>query len=578
MRYQKLAELYEELSSTTKRLEKIDILSKFLIHIPEEDNDIMYLLLGDIYPEYDEKKIGISNQLAIQAISKATGTEKNEVVNQWKSIGDLGEVSEKLTKHKKQSTLQSHVLTTKKVLENLRKLPGLEGKGTVNKKLALITELLTSASSIEAKYLVRTIIGDLRIGVQESTIKSSMAKAFFKNSKEDSDKIQSAIDKANDLSIVFGIARKGKSSELTKVSLKVGHPIKAMLPKKVTKIEEGFKEVGAPCALEYKYDGFRMLIHKDGDKVILFTRSLENVTKQFPEIVEYVQKHINGKEFILDSEAVGYNPKTKEYTDFQAISQRIRRKYNIEELRKKLPIELNIFDILFYNGKSQLEEPFEKRAKLIRKIITNQPYKIITSKQLITDDVEKAKAFYKEALQNNQEGVMMKNLKSPYRPGRRVGNMVKMKPEERDLDLVITGAEYGTGKRSGWFSSFILSCKNSDPKKGGRVGTAPEGYLEVGKVGTGIAEKDNEITFESLTKLIKPLITKEKGKRIEIKPKIIVAVTYQEIQKSPNYNSGWALRFPRFTALREDKHLSEIADIKEIEKDFVNQKRNYRYG
>jgi len=169
----------------------------------------------------------------------------------------------------------------------------------------------------------------------------------------------------------------------------------------------------------------------------------------------------------------------------------------------------------------------------------------------------------------------MKNLKSHYRPGRRVGNMVKMKPEERDLDLVITGAEYGTGKRSGWLSSFILSCK--------QVGKG--GYLEVGKVGTGIKEKpgskengEEEITFESLTKLIKPLITKEKGKSVEIKPKIVVAVTYQEIQKSPNYNSGWALRFPRFTALRPDKPLSEIATLEEIKKDFVKQKRNWRYG
>ncbi len=567
MRYQKLAELYEELSSTTKRLEKIEILSKFLVHVSDEDNGIMYLLLGDIYPEYNEKKIGISNQLTIQAISKSTGTEKKEVVNQWKSIGDLGEVAEKLTKHKKQATLQTHVLTTKKVLENLRKLPELEGKGTVNRKLALITELLTSASPLEALYLVRTLIGDLRMGVQESTIKYALSKAFFDNSKEISEKIQRAIDKSNDLSEVFEIAKKGKPSELEKIHLEIGKPIKAMLPKKVTKIKEGFKEVGTPCALEYKYDGFRMLIHKKGKEIIVFTRSLENVTKQFPEVVKYVQEYVKGESFILDAEAVGYDRETKKYTDFQAISQRIRRKYNIEDLQKKLPVELNVFDILFYNGKSQLEEPFEKRTALVRKIIQNKPYKIIASKQLITDDENKAKEFYKKALHNNQEGIMMKNLKSPYRPGRRVGNMVKMKPEERDLDLVITGAEYGTGKRSGWLSSFILSCKKG------------EKYLEVGKVGTGIKEKSEEgLSFDELTKLIKPLIIKEKGKRVEIKPQIIVAVTYQEIQKSPNYNSGWALRFPRFTALREDKHLSEIATLKEIEKDFVNQKRNYRYG
>src|SRR3989344_5588714 len=177
MKYKELAEFYEEASATTKRLEKIAILEKFLKHLDEKDRDVMYLLLGDIYPEYDERRIGISTQLAIKAIAKATGSEEKHVVHEWKTIGDLGKVAEKLTQHKKQSTLHSHALTTEKVLENLRKLPALVGKGTVGKKLALITELLTSASAIEAKYLIRTLIGDLRIGIQESTIRESLADA-----------------------------------------------------------------------------------------------------------------------------------------------------------------------------------------------------------------------------------------------------------------------------------------------------------------------------------------------------------------------------------------------------------------
>jgi len=569
MKYQKLAQLYEDLTSTTKRLEKIEILSKFLKRLHKDDRDIMYLLEGDIYPEYDERRIGISNQLAIKAISKATGTDTKKIIQEWKAIGDLGKTAEKFTLHKKQATLHFQILTTEKVLGNLRKLPELEGKGTVNKKLALITELLTSASPIEALYLIRTLIGDLRIGVQESTIREAMSSAFFDRNKEASEAIQKAIDKANDLAIVFDISRKGKLKELKKVSLEIGKPIKAMLAQKVTSFEDGFKELGKPCAIEYKYDGFRMIIHKKGKEIILFTRSLEKVTKQFPEVVGYILKYVKGNSFILDSEVVGFNKKTKEYTDFQAISQRIRRKYNIDKLQKELPVEVNVFDILYYNGKSLLDEPFEKRAKLVRKIIKNNPYKIISSKQIITSDEKKVKKFYKKALEANQEGVMMKNLKEGYRPGRRVGNMVKMKPEERDLDLVITGAEYGTGKRSGWLSSFILSCRGKKKRE----------YLEVGKVGTGIKEKSEEgLSFDELTKLFKPLIIEEKGKNVKIKPKIVVSVTYQEIQRSPNYKSGWALRFPRFTALRPDKPLKEIADLKEIEEDFKNQKRNWRFG
>lgn len=567
MLYSKLAELYENLGNTTKRLEKIEILSKFLEYLSEKDKDILYLLNGEIYPTYDERKIGISNQLVIKAISKASGNSPDKVVQEWKKIGDLGKVAEKLINTKKQSTLflKSH-LTTDKVIENLRKLPELEGEGTIEKKLILITELLVSASPIEALYIVRTLLGDLRIGIQESTIRESLAKAFFNSDKESSKIIQEAIDHSNDLAKVFLISKKGKISEFDKIGLEVGKPIKAMLAQKVKNIEEGFKAVGKPCAIEYKYDGFRLIIHKKDSKIKLFTRKLENVTKQFPEAVEYIQKYVRGESFILDSEAIGYNKKTKEYTPFQAISQRIRRKYNIEKIREELPIEINVFDILYYNGKSLIKEPFEKRTQLIRKIIKETPYKIVSSKQIITDNLNKAEEFYKKALKDNQEGIMMKNLSTAYQPGNRVGHMLKVKPSEKDLDLVITGAEYGTGKRSGWLSSFILSC----------MGKEEQEFLEIGRVGTGIKEKDEQegVSFNELNDLLKPLIIKEQGKDVKIKPKIIVAVTYQEIQESPNYSSGWALRFPRITSLRPDKHLSEIASLQEIEKEVKGQKSN----
>ncbi len=570
MLYKTLAETYEKLSSTTKRLEKIDILAEFLEKVSEKDGELLYLLQGEIYPEYDERKIGISNQLAIKALSKATGTNSKKIIQEWKKIGDLGEVARKLTKTKSQTTLQTHILTTQKVIENLRKLPDLEGKGTVDKKISLITELLTSASSIESIYLMRTLIGDLRIGVQESTIKYAIIKAFFPNEENADEIVQRAIDKSNDITEIFQLARKKKLKELENISLEVGKPIKAMLAQKAASIEQAFEALGKPMAVEYKYDGFRLLIHKNKDKIILFTRRLENVTKQFPEVVDYIKEYIGGESFILDSEAVGFDRKTKQYTGFQAISQRIRRKYDIEKVQDKLPVEVNIFDILYYNGKSQLDKPFEERTQLVRKIITNHPYKIIASKMIITSDEKEVNKFYKEALANNQEGVMLKNLKAEYKPGRRVGNMLKLKPEQRDFDLVITGAEWGSGKRSGWLSSFNLSCKSGKE------------FLEIGKVGTGISEKeteDNKITFQTLTELLKPHIIAEKGKEVTIKPKVIVSVTYQEIQKSPNYKSGVALRFPRFVALREDKPLAEITTLEDIEAELGSQrKESWKYG
>ncbi len=571
MKYSKLAELYESLSSRTKRLEKTGILSKFLKDLEEKDRDIIYLLLGSIYPEHDARRIGISNQLVIKAISKATGTSVEKVVKEWKTIGDLGKVSEKLTKEKKQHTLASKILYTEKIIDNLRKLPELEGKGTIEKKLSLITELLTSASPIESLYIIRTLIGDLRIGIQESTIRDAMASAFFKEDEKNEviEKIQSALDKTNDIALVFEIIKKGKIKELDKISIKIGKPIKVMLAQKTNSIEGGFEALGKPCAIEYKYDGFRLIIHKDKEKIILFTRRLENVTKQFPEVVEYIKKYVKGESFILDSEAVGFDSKTHEYKPFQEISRRIKRKYNIEEIQKKLPVEINVFDILLYNGKSYLEKSFKERTEFIKKIIENHPYKIIHAKQIITSEKESAEKFYKKALSENQEGIMMKNLKAPYKPGRRVGYMLKMKPEERDYDLVITGAEYGTGKRGGGLTSFILSCK--DKKK--------NEFVEIGKMSTGLKEKESKgVSYTELTNKLNPLIIEEKGKSVEIKPKIVVAVTYQEIQRSPNYNSGFALRFPRFTALREDKPLSEITTLQDIEKDYKNQKRNWQFG
>lgn len=570
MKYEALANTYKDLSSTTKRLEKIDILSNFLQIIPKDESYIIYLIQGNLYPNYDQRKLGISEQLAIRSIAKSFGSTQEKVTQKWKEIGDLGKTAKYFCENKKQTTLFGFTeLTTKKVLKNLQKIPELIGTRTEQHKLALITNLLMSAKPIEAQFLTRTLIGDMRIGVQESTIKYAIIKSFFENNKEYEPTIQKAIDIKNDLAKIFEIAKEQNIENFKTIKLEPGNPIRAMLAAKVSSAKQAMKELGTPLAVEYKYDGFRMLVHKKNDKITLFTRSLENVTKQFPEIKEYVKKHIKGESFIVDAEAVGYNAKTKEYTEFQAISQRIKRKHKIEEIAKKLPVELAVFDILYYNGKTQIDKPFKDRTNLIREIIEPHPLKIIPSHMIITENEKDIEDFYKKALQENQEGVMLKTLNAPYKPGRRVGQMLKLKPEDKELDLVITGGEWGTGKRSKWISSFILSCQKDGE------------YLEVGKVGTGILEKEtekNKLTFEKLTNIMKPIITEEKGKNVKVKPKIIVAITYQDIQKSPTYSSGWALRFPRITALREDKPLIEIATEEEIEEAFFQTKKKLFSG
>jgi len=485
MKYKLLADTYHELENVPSRLKKVEILSKFLNQLKKSKvPQAIYLLQGKAFPDYSEKEFGISEKLVLKALSKASGVSDKELIQKWKKLGDIGLVAEDVMKNKTQNTLFSQELTTKKVLDNLQKLPTLIGNGTQTQKLGLISELLTSAHSLEAKYIVRTLIGDLRIGVASGTLRDSIVEQAFKpKSIEEKKKlaniVQSAYDKATDIAVVFASAQKG-IKELQKIKLTPKHPIKLMLAQKAESVEDGFEKCGKPCAFEYKYDGFRMLMTKQDSKEIkIFTRRLDEVTKQFPEVVEYLKTHIKAKSFMLDGEAIGFDPKTKRYTPFEAVSQRIRRKHNIQEMIKKLPIEVNAFDIIYLDGKSLIDEPFEKRTKILRKIIRPQKHKFRYSHQLITDDAKKAKAFYKEALKDNQEGVMIKNLEANYQPGLRVGHMLKLKPAENELDLVITAAEYGKGKHVGNFSSFTLSCKDNDGN-----------LLEIGKASTGLKEKE----------------------------------------------------------------------------------------
>jgi DNA ligase-1 len=561
MKYSKLCKVYEKLESTSKRLEKTEILAGFLKELKKEkDKQIIYLLRGRIFPDYDEREIGISNKLVIKAMVKAIGSSKQEINNLWKDLGDLGSVAEKITSKKKQSTLSKKTLTVEKVLDNLQKLPKFEGKGTIDKKINLISELLTAAEPIEARYLVRTILGDLRIGIGEGTLRDSIAwECFDKDDKKAYDIVQNAYDKSTDFAVVFEKACKSKK-ELESLNLQPGKPAKVMLFLKEDSIEEGFDRVGKPALIEYKYDGFRMMINKFKEnsktKIKIFTRRLDEVTKQFPEVKEYVKKYVKGSSFILDAEAVGYDPKTKTYKPFQEISHRIKRKYDINKIAKELPIEVNVFDILYYNGKSFIQEPLKKRRQKIDEIVKNKKYKIKTAKSIKTSNIEKAKKFYDKALSEGEEGIMMKNLEAPYKPGSRVGYGIKIKPEAREFDLVIVKGEYGTGKRAGWITSYTVACKSNDK------------LLELGKVSTGLKEKSSEgLSFKELTKKLKPLIKKEKGRQVEVSPKIVVTVMYQNIQKSPTYESGYALRFPRITRLRPDRGVEDIAKLREIKKE-----------
>jgi DNA ligase-1 len=556
MYYSEFVEVYEKLAGTTKKLEKSAILAEFLRQLRKKGkSEWIYLLKGKVLADYDSGEFGISTQLAIKAIMNSFGIGEEEVVEMFNKIGDLGDVAEHYAAKRKQSVLFSKRLSVEKVFESLRKLIGIEGKGTVEKKLGLIAQLLTSASGKEAKYIIRTLLGDLRVGVADALIIDAFARAFFAEEENAAELIQEKFDLANDLAVIFEAAASGKK-ELEKIDVVPGRPINVMLAVKVEDMDEAFRICGKPVALEYKYDGFRMLINKKDNEIKLFTRRLENVTKQFPDVVESVRRYVKGREFILDSEVVGYNSRSKKYQPFEAVSQRIKRKYDIDKLAKELPVEVNVFDVIYYNSKSLMNEPFVKRRKLLEKVVRPKEWIIRPAVQIIAKDEREAEGFYEEALKMGEEGIMFKKLDAPYKQGRRVGYMVKLKPVVKDFDLAIVGAEYGTGKRAGWLTSYIVACRRDGE------------FLEVGKVSSGLKEKEVEGTsYEEMTKMLKPLVIEESGNAVRVRPKLVISVTYQNIQKSPAYSSGYALRFPRITAFRPDRGIESIASLKDIEKE-----------
>jgi DNA ligase 1 len=560
MDYRQLCQTYEALGGTTKGLEKTTILAKFLEEIKEKPESI-YLIQGRVFPDYDPRELGVSTQILIKAISKSSGHTEKEVIEGLKKQGDLGLAAFELFKTKKQQGLFTEKLTVEKVVNNLQRIPSLEGKGTTGTKIDLIVDLLHSADAIESKYILRTVMGDLKIGVGNGIIRDAIVEFAFdpkddvEERREAKEFVQAAYNKATDFGLVFQKACEGK---LDDIKLSAGRPVKVMLYPKAKSAEDAFRIVGRPATFEYKYDGFRIMINKDEDgEIKLFTRRLEEVSNQFPDLVEFVRENIKAKSFIIDSEAVGYDPKTKTYREFQAISQRIRRKYEIEKLINELPVGLRVFDIIYLDGESLIDKGYQERRKILEKTIFEEDWKIKLADQITTDSEEVAQEFFQKALDEGQEGLMVKGLDKIYKPGARIGYGVKWKPEDKDFDLVITGAEWGTGKRAGTLTSFDVACQDGQG-----------GLVDIGKVSGGLKEKSEEgLSYGEMTEMLTGSIISEGGSHIKVKPEIVVTVQYQNIQKSPSYSSGYALRFPRITRMRPDRRAEDVATLGEVERE-----------
>ncbi|MBI4015655.1 MAG: ATP-dependent DNA ligase [Candidatus Aenigmarchaeota archaeon] len=561
MKYSILVEVYAELEKHSGKIKKAEVVSELLKETPAADLEQVVLLLGGrVFPVWSDKEVGVAIQLMIRAVSRAAGISPEEVQKQFNKSGDLGLTAEELSREKKQRSFGKKELTVEHIFEGLRKLAEVSGAGSQERKLDFIAELLISAKPLEARYIVRTVLEQLRVGVAEGIVRDAIAKAYSVSPED----VENAWFLNQDYGEIARIAKEEGTEGLKKVRIKIGNPVFVLLAEKAPTLKEAiesFEKVG----IEQKIDGARLQVHRKGNQFWVYTRRLENVTKQFPDIIEYCKKGIRAENYIVEGECVAVDKKTERPLPFQALSQRIKRKYDIEKTLKEIPAKLNLFDVVFLDGESLFEKTLEERRALLEKIVFPQKGKIELLEQLRTKNLKEADQFYRKALNESQEGVMVKNLEALYQPGRRVaGGWLKVKPTLENLDLVIVGGTWGTGKRAGWIGSLLLGCRDPDTGK----------FLDCGMMGTGVKEKETEgsVTFEQLTKLLKPLILSEKESEVKFKPKIVIEVAYEEIQKSPTYESGFGLRFPRFLRIRTDKAPEEADSLERLKTIYGQQK------
>ena len=520
---------------------------------------VTHFIMGEVFPAWSTEDLGIGTSLLYAALSKAAGISLKDIESLVRDTGDIGKTATEAlsSKSKGQATFSSFIEDTQElsileVFERFKNISKVSGKGSQTTKIKNLQYLFNSSSPDEAGYIARLAIEDLRIGVGEGIVRDAIAKAFDVPASD----VERAFMLTNDMGLVAVTARRGGVEEVTKLNLELKRPIKMMLAQVTPTIEDAISEMEI-AAIEWKFDGARVQIHKDGDNITLFSRRLEDVTRSLPDIVSAVKEHVTADSAILDGEAFAVDGEGRPRA-FQEILKRFRRKYDVETTAREIPLTLRLFDLVYLNGENLLDKPLtERRAALVGCVKNSGPVKV--DKQTLTDDVEEVNRTYNEALEAGHEGIMIKNPQSPYSPGKRGKNWLKKKPIMETLDLVVIGAEWGYGRRTNFMGSFNLACHDPDTGR----------FLPMGKVGTGI----NDEQLAELTETFSNLIVIESGMEIELKPEVVFEIAFEEIQKSTNYESGFALRFPRLVNVRDDKSPDEADTLQRIESIYSAQRK-----
>ncbi len=563
MRFRELVAVYDSLLETSSTLEKTRIIAETLAETDHETLQILVQLLrGQVSSNWESIELGVSSALAQDAIATATGIDLETIEEWWRESGDLGDAAMRAVEQKTQQSLVTETLNITSVYETLRSLSTFKGSGSQSRRIETIAGLLSNATPREARYIIRTVLGTMRLGVGDGILRDAIAMAYIGDSAEARELVQRSFEVTNDFSVVVENAATAGPEGLQSLDIQVFRPIQPMLAEKADGMESALNDLSdsdGRVLLEMKYDGMRAKLHKQHDDVRMFTRRLENVTEQFPDVVSMIDETVTADEFIIEAEVVGVAPETGTHVPFQELSQRIKRKHDIEAMIEELPVEVFVFDFLYLDGQSFLDESLRTRLDSLSDILdtSSSPTGVSRAEHSEITSASAGNSFYERALSEGTEGVMIKNLEASYQPGSRVGYQRKLKPTMDPLDLVVTRVKWSEGRKSEYLGRPYLACRD----------TAAGEFKEIGRLHTGFTDAD----LEEFTELIKPKIVSVTGREAKVTPEIVLEVEYEEIQSSPQYSSGYALRFPRFNQIRYDLSLEDVDTLSTVKELYDNQ-------
>ena len=571
MDYAEVARKYEELEGISGRNEMTRVLAELLKETPRDELPfLVYLTQGKLRPDYEGVELGLAEKFALRAVSSATGLSSEKVYSTYIKYGDIGTAAEELLKTKGQGTLFNERLTLKRVYDTLLRVARQSGSGSVELKLKELGSLLNDATPTEAKFIMRTVTGELRLGVADYTVLDAAASAFL-GGKGERGVIERAYNVHPDLGfVVTSVASKGLKG-VQGIKVEVGVPIRPMLAERLSSAEAIVRKMGDKVvAAEYKLDGERLQIHKDGNLVKLFSRRLESITGNYPDAVELARKYVEAKKAILEAEVVAINEDTGEYLPFQELMHR-RRKHGVEQAMRDYPVALNFFDVLFAEV-DMTERPYTFRRNKLQGVVEETDRTRLVP-VMRSSDPAKIENFMEEAIENGCEGLMLKDPSSGYRAGARGFAWIKLKREYRSeltdtIDLVIIGAFHGRGRRAGTYGTYLLGAYDERRTL----------YTSVAKIGTGFSDVD----LEKIPKLLKPYESHVKPANVEstivpdiwFRPQVVIETIAAELTLSPIHTAamgrirpgaGISLRFPKFTGkIRDDKGPEDATTVEEV--------------